>query len=272
MNYLQTLSDPAIIRKAIEENAVTSTLTWGDWRKMKVVKRHEHILTRTPVGFPFFNCLLKPRYSTKTATIKAIDEHIRWGQRKTRGVSFWLGADYSPKKLPELLESKGCIKVAEPTGMAVLLDELPDLPLLDNTRFTEVISEEQFDTWLQVMAPCHELPDEIIQQWGEMVAAPGYGADSSGWRHFILYQNNEPVGTSSLFIGAGVVSVANIAVMKNSRNQGLGKILTARTYRMGLDNGCQVGTLWASEEGKPVYKALGFREYGVGPVYIRMPR
>ena len=105
------------------------------------------------------------------------------------------------------------------------------------------------------------------------VVTAGFGADlRSRW---------EPrAGTSSIGLGASstwatrtaspvvsglgwrsgrTIGVYSIATVESARRRGYGAAMTARVVADGVDAGCDVAALQASEMGRPIYERQGFR-------------
>ena len=73
------------------------------------------------------------------------------------------------------------------------------------------------------------------------------------------YLDDEPV-VSGLGIRTGsTIGVYNIATVEGARRRGYGAAITRRILVDGAAGGCTVGILQASEMGRPVYEAMGFR-------------
>ena len=55
------------------------------------------------------------------------------------------------------------------------------------------------------------------------------------------------------------IGVYSIATVESARRRGYGAAMTARVVADGVDAGCDVAALQASEMGRPIYERLGFR-------------
>lgn len=76
---------------------------------------------------------------------------------------------------------------------------------------------------------------------------------------YLGYVGGRPVATATLFTGAGIAGVYAVATIARERRQGYGRALTERALRDGFALGCGEGALQASEMGRPLYEAMGFR-------------
>ena len=70
--------------------------------------------------------------------------------------------------------------------------------------------------------------------------------------------NGEPVATTITFYGAGVATVFGLRVVPGARGQGLGASITLAGFAEARDRGYRHGVLFATHEGVPVYRRIGF--------------
>ena len=82
--------------------------------------------------------------------------------------------------------------------------------------------------------------------------------DDSAWRHHVGWLGDEPVATSTLFLGAGIYFVLT---RREARRRGIGAALTLVGLKAARNLGYEIGVLGASPIGVPFYEELGFREY-----------
>jgi GNAT superfamily N-acetyltransferase len=80
-----------------------------------------------------------------------------------------------------------------------------------------------------------------------------------GLRFFLGLMDGEPVATSCVYALHGIATINMVSTVKSHRRQGIGEAMTWRAIHDGLDDGCAVAFLHASEMGHPVYQRMGFR-------------
>ena len=259
------------IVRVIEENAVASLEAWEPWSAMTFERHDDHLRTRCAIPFPFFNTISAMQFDGCES--ERVTDCMAWVKEHDASMSWWLGARTNTPAMNQALMDAGCFKAGENTALAMNLEDMQwDGTLPDGLTMVEVEFPEQMHIWSQVMAPPHEIPAPVIEPWADMFIASGYGVNSAGWRHFIAYIDEHPVGTTSLFTGAGVATIANVAVDKLHQKRGIGRAISAWTFALTMETGYRVGVVNGSPAGDPVYKSLGFKEYSRSAVYLWLPK
>jgi predicted acetyltransferase len=73
-----------------------------------------------------------------------------------------------------------------------------------------------------------------------------------------------------VYLHNGVAGIYGVATLPEERGNGLGAHMTAAPLRIARELGYRVGILQASEDGHPVYRRLGFADFGEVPLYLRL--
>jgi len=83
---------------------------------------------------------------------------------------------------------------------------------------------------------------------------------SSPLRHYLASVDGEPVGTSSIFFGAGVAGIYDVSTLPAHRRKGIGAAITRSAMTIAREDGYRMAILHSSALGNRVYQSLGFKE------------
>lgn len=190
---------------------------------------------------------------------------------KERGVDFWFWWHSSFDTLPTLgtiLETHGYLpfEVNAP-AMAVKLAELPNEANRSHDFTISMVATEQgVEEWCDTFQASFEVPSWAAQSWRD--ATLRCGIDTVPWRFYLGREENTPVACSMLFCGAGVAGLIAVGTIPAVRGQGWGKAITLRPLLDAHTDGYQIGVLFSTEAGLPLYQRLGFRQYGTISRYL----
>lgn len=81
--------------------------------------------------------------------------------------------------------------------------------------------------------------------------------------YFGAIDSSIPVGTATLFEGAGVAGIYDVEVIPSHRGRGIATQLVLAAMRLAGEHGFKTMVLSATAAGQGVYERLGFREVGV---------
>ncbi len=76
---------------------------------------------------------------------------------------------------------------------------------------------------------------------------------------YVGYVDDRPVVSGLGWRSGRTIGVYSIATVPSARRRGYGAAMTARVVADGVDAGCDVAALQASEMGRPIYERLGFQ-------------
>ena len=152
------------------------------------------------------------------------------------------------------------------TDMAVDLMSIPErLPLPVGLEIVRVETEEMLRQWIHVASIGFEVSREFEEVWYGFFAEAVFDLP---FQTYIAFLNGQPVGTSQFFLSAGVAGIYNVTCLPDARGQGIGKAVTHAPLVDACAMGYRVGILQASDLGYPVYRRLGFQDFGELSVYL----
>jgi GNAT superfamily N-acetyltransferase len=76
---------------------------------------------------------------------------------------------------------------------------------------------------------------------------------------YLGYIAGQPVSTSARFTTRRTAGIYLVSTLPSSRRRGYGAALTARAAMDGIEDGCTISYLQASDMGRPVYEKMGYR-------------
>ena len=102
------------------------------------------------------------------------------------------------------------------------------------------------------------------QLYYDAYARHGYGPDAIAL-HYVGFQDDEPVTSGTLLLSDGIASIYNISTPPALRRRGYGSAITAHAMREAIQRGYRTAWIWSSDDGKGVYRGLGFvaKDFGI---------
>jgi GNAT superfamily N-acetyltransferase len=180
----------------------------------------------------------------------------------------WLAEESVPaEEIKQYLLSHG-LTSNESFGanMAVDMMSVPeDLPLPTGLEIVRVEDKETLQEWIHVASLGFGVAEEFEEVWYDFFVEAVF--EQPFWTYLALL-NGRPVGTSQLFLSAGVAGIYNVTCVPEARGQGIGAAITQAPLLDARAIGYRVGILQASKLGYPVYRRLGFQDFGKMSVYL----
>lgn len=123
-------------------------------------------------------------------------------------------------------------------------------PLLpDRLQIVQVTDRRSLDDFVNTLVEAYPLPDAPGTILSDIRILQG------PIRLFIGYVDDRPVATSGARLGHGIVDVEWVSTLPSHRGRGFGAALT---WAATLVAPSDPATLIASDEGRPVYEAMGY--------------
>jgi ribosomal protein S18 acetylase RimI-like enzyme len=170
----------------------------------------------------------------------------------------------------QLLADKGFADPEHIPTMAVDIDDLTSTSVPDGYEFVRLTTTELSDAWTDALSIGYGLPWNVAQVFSPE-AIDLDPSPSAPLQCFAILKDGKPVTTSVLHCVDGLAGIYCVATIAEDRGKGLGAHVTAEPLRLAREFGYRVGVLQASTAGYSVYERLGFQDFGVLPIFIRMP-
>jgi GNAT superfamily N-acetyltransferase len=135
-----------------------------------------------------------------------------------------------------------------------------NLPAPQDLVIEKVVENETLRKWCQTNIVGFEWPESLNDVLFNFYFDLG-SDENVPLVNYIGWLNDEPVATSTLFLGAGIAGIYNVVTLPDARRKGIGAAITLKPLLEARAMGYRVGILQASEMGASVYRKLGFQEY-----------
>jgi GNAT superfamily N-acetyltransferase len=257
---------PAQLKRAFADNLFAlframHHLPGSELDEQPAISRH--------LAFPV-NPMFKGAWQTRTTTGQVDDlikETLDWFRTRNAPFCFWwVEPDATPANLGERLQAHGFAPwEVDAPGMAAELGQLQyDLMTKVPAGFhmSRVKDQRGLLAFKEVFIASYEIPEFAAQAWVDATLA--FGVEQAPWRIYVGWLNDEPVACNMLFLGGGVAGVFAVGTTPSARGQGIGAAITLIAYEEAQELGYRYGVLFATEQGAPVYRRIGFEDVGAG--------
>jgi GNAT superfamily N-acetyltransferase len=165
-----------------------------------------------------------------------------------------------------LLANRLTLREAFAAEMVVDLSLLPENLLASpGLKIIPVDNEQILKQWIHIASIGFRINEEYEQVWQNLFVAAIFHPQ---YRTYLALLNGKPVGTSQLFLSAGVAGIYNVTVLPEARRQGIGSAITLAPLFEARKLGYRIGVLQASKRGYNVYRRLGFQDIGNLSLYL----
>ena len=220
----------------------------------------------TDLQHPWFNGVLVDRPPEPRDEQLAQDLRAYFQTRGARHWSWWVGQPGRPGDWAGLLKQAGMWLEHDTPGMALPLERLSAAdPAVPGLEIQPVASRDELETWSEVFVRGYGLPLDWARPYAGMLA--GIGLDWPA-RNYLGLLEGKPVASASLFLGAGVAGIYNVATLPEARRRGIGTAMTVAPLLEARQKGYRAGILQSSQAGYPVYHQLGFEQYCEVEVFL----
>lgn len=205
-----------------------------------------------------------PRQGTAELISQAL---IHFHSMKIRKFSWLVPEGVQSQELNDALLANGLIfREAFATEMAIDLAVISEnAPRHPTLKIILVENKFTLQEWIHIVSMGFQIDGASEQLWRDLfidtIFQPRY-------RTFLALLGGKPVGTSQLFLSAGVAGIYNVTVIPEARFQGIGSAVTLAPLLFARRLGYRIGILQASKPGYSVYHRIGFQDMGKLSVYL----
>jgi GNAT superfamily N-acetyltransferase len=212
----------------------------------------------TGVPDPFLNVVFRTDLPSEGLTDIVDDALHHFRSRHIARLSWW--AEWSGADPSQHLLDRGLTFNSRGTAMAADLRSIADnVPAPAGLVITPVEDRTTLRPWVQVMSVGFGLPKEAESRLLELFSSV---APEPPLQTYLALSDGRPVATAQLFVGAGVAGIYNVTCLPDARGRGIGAAITRAPMQEARRQGCDLAILQASQLGYPVYRRLGFHDYG----------
>jgi GNAT superfamily N-acetyltransferase len=259
---------PAALAAAVSANLNALNRNLGRSPHAAVLERSNFYRWRTQVPHPYFNGVIVSAPPDATSRERVREALAYFRAEGVAATTWWLEPDVPAASWVPLLFEHGLTLDEQLPGMAVVLDDLKGgpgagTPAPDGAAFLGALDIRTVDDratlrlWAETFITAYELPPSWVGPVFDLYDSL-QGPDAP-LRSYLACLDGEPVAASSVFYGAGVAGVYDVATLPSARGRGLGAAVTLRPLIDARARGYRVGVLQSSAMGLRVYERLGFR-------------
>ena len=249
MKMLRDLSSDSLVRKAIKAN-------WENYHyclaaspsvELSIGRYLTWFITNIPDHFMnLVVCTQLP----PTGAGELIEQAMNHFRSLNIGKVTWLVHEGVPAvEIEKYLLSQG-LTFHESHGaeMAADLESVPDeLPMPAGLRIVPVEDKETLRQWIHVASVGFGLAEQYEDIWYEFFAEAVF--EQPFWTYLALL-DGRPVGTSQLFLSAGVAGIYNVTCLPDARGQGSGTDMLRSVVANPPGNTWHVPAILPEEFGK----------------------
>ena len=261
---LTNFSHQAVV-DAIEQNCIDFFMNFGRGPGCEVHEDRGVTWFATGLPDPLFNGVMTAHLAAEDVG-RRVDDLLAEFRKRGLPLEWTVGSSTVPRDLGRHLLAKGLTHVLVVPGMAMDLAELPDEPLPNKLTIGPVENREDLEAFLRVFAATFQIDDALVPRLLDIRV--GLPQDDRGNSVALLGRlDGRAVASAELFASAGVAGLYSVGTLPAIRGRGLGRAMTIAALAEARDRGYRIGALQGTEMGVPVYRRLGFREYGRFELY-----
>ena len=240
---------------------IASSRTGGELREL-----HGVSIASAGVTFQMFNtAFLSSPVATEAELKQRILQPIMHFDSRGQEWAYWVCEDWieppARKRSRRVFEHHGLRLSTELPGM--IADRiLPPTRPMPHVEVRRVRGATTWDAFCAIGSTCFHVPITWFREVFDNDAV---------WDRFISfvgYVNGEPVSTTSIVCGGGVIGVYNVATLPDSQRHGFGEaVMRQALAEVRKEHGVQRVILQSTPAGLKLYERMGFRQVSTVAVY-----
>jgi ribosomal protein S18 acetylase RimI-like enzyme len=256
MTDILTDLTPTTLATAVKANLYAFFQAMGNSANAIIQNNPYGFNWRTNIPHPWFNGALST-LNPKADVNQTVHETVNYFQANdVTSFTWWLAPHLESTAWRQHLLAHGFQYDSNTPGMAIDLDALPQ-PAEHPLTIREVEEPQMLAEWVRVFVRGFEMPVEMAPGFLSLLQSLGIDLPL---RHYLGYLNDKPVASSTLFLGAGVAGIYNVATVAEARGQGIGSAMTLAPLYEARAMGYRASVLQSSKMGYGVYQRLGFQK------------
>jgi hypothetical protein len=176
----------------------------------------------------------------------------------------------APAEIADWLAASGYARHGAMPAMGVDIDAMAATELPAGYAFERIGAGADAEEWERQFAAGYELPPGVARYFSPVNVDADPSPDAA-LQFFAVRRDGAIVATSALYLHDGLAGVYSVSTVPAERRKGLGAHATAEALRAAGRLGYGVGVLQSSEAGYPIYRKLGFADFGGIPIFVRIP-
>lgn len=246
------------IIKAMEANLNVHMTHYAQYiNQIELIRVPGFTLVNSGLPDDTFNYVLEADFSEVEVTQK-IREVADYFQLKNSPFSWWLNPYDKPQNLADYLEGNGYANTENNVAMSLDLDAWNDnISEHPKLKIIQAKDEKTLQDFALVLAN-DENSFKTYFSWIASVLT-----DEDPIEYYVGYVDDKPVVRGLTCYFAQVAGLHWLSTAPNERKKGYATAMQAFRLKRAKENGYHIAVLQASSEGYPLYKKLGYHEFGV---------
>ncbi|HWT25546.1 MAG TPA: hypothetical protein VN213_18725, partial [Solirubrobacteraceae bacterium] len=209
---------------------------------------------RTSIPWPMFNGVIATPEAgscdtAADATAALADAGLPW---------FLWTPPHTPADVVEAAARAGATEFErEAPWMEARIADLAEPAVPPDVTVEEVCDEAGYRLWAATLREIYAFPALGEEAWIMPAALRGWR--NVPWRQWIAFADGEPAGVTLLCCGGGVAGLFGVGTRERARRRGIGRLLTLLPLK---ESGERIAGFFATPEGAPLYRTLGFETHG----------